>query len=29
MATCNGDLGFRIELDWLAGDNEDQVALQL
>jgi hypothetical protein len=28
-ATCNGDLGFRIELDWSAGDDEDQVALRL
>jgi hypothetical protein len=25
----NGDLGFRIELDWSAGDDEDQVALRL
>ncbi|KAK3125182.1 hypothetical protein QOZ80_7BG0601360 [Eleusine coracana subsp. coracana] len=28
-ATCNGDLGFRIELDWSASDDEDQVALRL
>ncbi|KAL6840609.1 hypothetical protein ACP4OV_029473 [Aristida adscensionis] len=28
-ATCNGDLGFRIELEWSAGDDEDQVALRL
>ncbi|KAL6657943.1 hypothetical protein ACP70R_005723 [Stipagrostis hirtigluma subsp. patula] len=28
-ATCNGDVGFRIELDWSAGDDEDQVALRL
>ncbi|CAN6205555.1 unnamed protein product [Urochloa humidicola] len=28
-ATRNGDLGFRIELDWSAGDDEDQVALRL
>ncbi|ONM24096.1 Phospholipase A I [Zea mays] len=29
IATRNGDLGFRIELDWSAGDDEDQVALRL
>lgn len=28
-ATRSGDLGFRIELDWSAGDDEDQVALRL
>jgi hypothetical protein len=28
-ATRNGDLGFRIDLDWSAGDDEDQVALRL
>ncbi|XP_047062690.1 phospholipase A I [Lolium rigidum] len=28
-ATTNGDLGFRIELDWSAADDEDQVALRL
>lgn len=28
-ATRNGDLGFRIELEWSAGDDEDQVALRL
>jgi hypothetical protein len=28
-ATCNGHLGFRIELDWSAGDDEDQVTLRL
>ncbi|OEL37259.1 Phospholipase A I [Dichanthelium oligosanthes] len=28
-ATHDGDLGFRIELDWSAGDDEDQVALRL
>lgn len=28
-ATLSGDLGFRIELDWSAGDDEDQVALRL
>ncbi|KAM0856150.1 hypothetical protein ACQ4PT_049297 [Festuca glaucescens] len=28
-ATTNGDLGFRIELDWSTGDDEDQVALRL
>ncbi|KAF6175780.1 hypothetical protein GIB67_035907 [Kingdonia uniflora] len=25
----SGDLGFRIELEWTAGDDEDQVALRL
>ncbi|XP_039139785.1 phospholipase A I [Dioscorea cayenensis subsp. rotundata] len=24
-----GELGFRIDLDWLAGDDEDQIALRL
>jgi hypothetical protein len=28
-ATTNGDLGFRIELDWSTSDDEDQVALRL
>ncbi|KAK1680099.1 hypothetical protein QYE76_040947 [Lolium multiflorum] len=28
-ATTNGDLGFRIDLDWSAADDEDQVALRL
>ncbi|OAY70487.1 Phospholipase A I [Ananas comosus] len=28
-APAAGDLGFRIELDWSAGDDEDQVALRL
>ncbi|KAF7000690.1 hypothetical protein CFC21_016542, partial [Triticum aestivum] len=29
VATMNGDLGFRIELDWSTSDDEDQVALRL
>ncbi|KAL5197613.1 hypothetical protein ABZP36_001125 [Zizania latifolia] len=29
VARSNGNLGFRIELDWSAGDDEDQVALRL
>uniref|UniRef100_A0A0E0LLE1 Patatin n=1 Tax=Oryza punctata TaxID=4537 RepID=A0A0E0LLE1_ORYPU len=28
-SSSNGEFGFRIELDWSAGDDEDQVALRL